>query len=223
MNSQKDYRELYISKEDFDNLRSDRQFAKLLNLARAANALYFCYRALLDFSDDSTSAGQRQHINAFLFSAGVLHEGLIVADTLEKYFGERDSYRNGFGKLLNDESTKQLRNTILKRMRNKFVFHYDEDVPRKSLKTLNLPSYLFATGLGEKRRGLYYNLADEVVINFLLGDPASKEEERIFREALENITKVLVGFTDSADMLIADVLSEMNWKVREGKEDTETE
>lgn len=223
MTSESDYLELYTSKEEFDKLRSDHRLAKVLNLARVVNALYFCYHALTDSSSDGTPAGLRQLINSFLFSAGVLYEGLIVADTLEKYFGERDSYRNGFGKLLNDGETEQLRTTILKRMRDKFVFHYDEDVARKALKTLNIPSYLFATGLGDKRRGLYYNLADEVAINFLLGDPPSKEEEdRISREALESIAKISVEFIDSADVLISDVLAGMNWKIREGKEDSQT-
>lgn len=223
MDSQPEYREIYISREDFDKLRSDRKFAKLLNLARAVNAIYFCFNALLDYSNDDTPAGQRQHINAFLFSTGALFEGLNVADTLEKHFGDRDSYRNGFGKLLNDAETKQLRSTILKRMRDQFVFHYDEDVARKTIKTLDLTSYLFATGIGSKRSGIYYNLADEVVMNYLLGESVSQEEEnRKFREAFESIAKVLKLYVESADALIGDILLEGDWKMREGNNNSET-
>lgn len=111
------YREIQTSKEEFDKLRSNRQFAKLLNLARVVNTLYFCFNAFLDYSDDSSPAGRRQYINASLFSAAVLFEGLTVADTLEKHFGHRDSYREGFGKFLAEDETKQLRSNVLRKMR----------------------------------------------------------------------------------------------------------
>ncbi|MEA2205719.1 MAG: hypothetical protein QOE77_2495 [Blastocatellia bacterium] len=212
-----EYREIYTSKEEFDKLRSDVKFAKLLNLARAVNAIYFCFNALLDYSGNLTPAGQRQTLNAFLFATGALNEGFKVADTLAKHFGERASYQNGFAKLLSDPQIKELRRTILARMRNKFVFHYDEDVARKTLKSLDLPYYLFATGTGSKRKGTYYNLADEIVINYLLRDiPAEDEQDRRFRQALDEVGKALSAYVDCADALIADVLPEGAWKVRKG-------
>jgi hypothetical protein len=208
-----DYREIRTSKENFDKIRSDRKFAKLLNLARAVNAIYFCFNSLLDYSGDDTPAGQRQHINGFLFSAGALHEGFCVADTLEKHFGDRDSYQNGFGRLLADPKTQALRRTILKRMRDKFVFHYDEDVAKKTLKTLDLKEYVFATGTGGKRKGTYYNLADEIVINYLLNDVPPDEQDSAFREALKSIGETLSAFVGCADALIGDVLLESTWRV----------
>jgi hypothetical protein len=219
MDSKSDYREVYISKEDFDKLRSDRSFVKLLVLARVVNALYFCFSALLDYKNDLTPAGQRQSYNAFLFSSGALYEGLIVADTLEKHFGDRDSYSKGFGKLLKDAKTKEIRSTILERMRNSCVFHFSEGVARKTIKTLNLQSYIFATNVGRKRSGTYYNLADETVINFLLGDPSSPaEEERKFRSDTQSVTDLLAAFVDSADSLIGEVLAEGSWKMRVKKD-----
>ena len=215
-----DYREIYTSAEKFDKLRSDPKFAKLLNLARAVNAIYFCLHVLLDHGGDITPAGQRQHINAFLFSAGALHEAFAVADSLEKYFGDRDSYQNGFGRLLEDPKTKELRGTILRRMRNKLVFHYDEDVARKALKTLDLDSYIFASSVGDKRRGTYYNLADEIVINYLLGDGDSAEEDEKFRAAAGDIADALSRFAHCADELMAGIISDDIWEVRRDKVDT---
>jgi len=223
MDSQPDYREAYISKEEFDKLRLDRSFVKLLNLARAVNALYFCFNAILDYKNDMTPAGLRQHYNAFLFSSGALYEGLIVADTLEKHFGNLDSYRNGFGKLLEDAKTKEIRKTILERIRNSCVFHFSEGVARKTIKTLDLPHYIFATNIGRKRAGTYYNLADEMVINFLLGDSLSpSEEERKLLDDTQNVTNLLVAFIESADTLIGEVLSEGDWRLRVGKDNSET-
>src|SRR5690349_20000333 len=101
--------------EQINALRSDQKFAKLLNLARAVNAIYFCFKILLDHGGEMTPVGQRQHINAFLFSAGALYEGFAVTDTLEIHFGDRDAYRDGFAQLLKDPKTKELRSTILRR------------------------------------------------------------------------------------------------------------
>ncbi len=217
MTDESDHLEIHTSKKKFDKLRSDRKFAKLLNLARSVNAIYFCFNAFLDYSGNETPAGQRQPINGFLFSTGALHEAFTVADSLQKHFGDRDSYRNGFGKFLDDPKTKELRRTTLKRMRNKFVFHYDEDVARKTIKTLDLKSYIFATGIGGKRRGTYYNLADEVVINYLLNDVTSKEQDRVFREVLKSIAETLRTFIECADSLIGDVLSEDVWTLTRRK------
>ena len=217
MNNDSDFLKIYATKEGFDNLRSDKKFAALLNLARTVNAVYFCFKSLLDHSGDETPAGQRQHINAFLFAAGVLHEGFCVADRLEKHFGERDSYRNGFGKLLADPNTQQLRKNILKRMRDKFVFHYDKDVAEQILKTLDLNEYVFATGTGGKRKGTYYNLADEIVINYLLNDVPADEQDSVFRATLKSIGDTLSAFVDCADALIGDVLAEDTWILQRGE------
>lgn len=217
MDNDSDYRKIFTSEENFDALRSDRKFARLLNLARTVNAVYFCFNSLLDYSGDETPAGQRQHINAFLFAAGVLHEGFAVAERLEKHFGDRDSYREGFGQLLADSKTQQFRKTVLKRMRNKFVFHYDKDVAERTLKTLELNEYVFATGTGGKRRGTYYNLADEIVINYLLDDVPADQQDSFFRDTLKSIGETLSRFVDCADALIGDVLSEDVWSLQRGE------
>jgi hypothetical protein len=219
MENETDHREIYTSKEDFDKLRSDKKFANLLNLARAVNAVYFCFNSLLDYSGDETPAGRRQNINGFLFAAGVLHEGFCVAERLQKHFGDRDSYRDGFGQLLADPKIQELRQTILKRMRDKLVFHYDEDVAKTTLKSLDLKEYVFATGTGGKRKGIYYNLADEIVINYLLNDVPADQEDAVFRVVMKGIAEALSAFVDCADALIGDVLTEDTWTLRRNKAD----
>jgi hypothetical protein len=216
MDFQPEYYEVLISKENFEKLREDHELATILNLARVVNALYFCYNSFLDYTDDTTPAGTRQNINAFLFMAGVLHDGLTVADRLEKHFGDLESYKNGFGKLLSEATTNQTRSTI-KDMRDKFVFHYDKDVAWKTIKTLDLDSYLFSTSIGTKRSGMYYKLADDIVINYLLGKCASREEEEHkLREIFESVSELSASYTIAADTLIGDVISKGNWKLRKG-------
>jgi hypothetical protein len=210
--------EIYISKEDFEKLRSDPSFLTLLPLARVVNALKFCFQTLIEHSAPDTPSGFRQHINSFLFSCGVLYEGLKIANKLGKRFGEREAFRNGFGKLLKRRETKKLNETVLNSMRNKLVFHFDEDVAPSVLKTFDLDTYVFATADGSQSGAVYYSLADSVAINFIIGEPGSKEEEeRIFREILQSISIVITEYVSAADSLIADVLKDMNWKGRERK------
>ncbi|HYX71950.1 MAG TPA: hypothetical protein VE732_04210, partial [Nitrososphaera sp.] len=150
MSAQDEYREVYIPNEEFEKLRSDPKFITILNLSRIVNALQFCFQTAIDHKDNKTPAGSRQHINSFLFTSGVLYEGLKVANTLGKYFRDRASF-DGFRKLLNDKETKKLQATVLDVMRNRIVFHFDEEVAAEALKNLNLPSYLYATAFGSHR------------------------------------------------------------------------
>jgi hypothetical protein len=218
MSAQQEYHEVYIKNEDFEKLRTDPKFITLLNLSRIVNALQFCFQTLLDYKDNETPVGSRQRLNSFLFTTGVLYEGLKVANTLGKHFRDRDSFRDGFGKLLNDKETKKLQGSVLETMRNRIAFHFDEDVAAEALKNLDFPSYLFATSLGSNRGSIYYNLADEAAINFLLGEPTSQEEERqLLEEMFKSIIYVLRLFVDAAEMLTGDILGDMNWMVRKGK------
>jgi len=224
MSQQPEHWEAYISKENFNQLRSNPHLASLLTLARVVNALRFCFRVLIDFSGDKSPAGQRQHINALLFSTSVLYGGLQLTDTLTKHFGSRASFQEGFAPLLAESRTENLRTKVLKPWRDKTVSHFDRDVASKTINSFNLdlPSYLFVTASGHKTGDLYYNLADEVAINFILGERTSKEEEnQRFAEILKDTSDVLTRFVSAADALIVDVLGEMGWLVRERKLDHE--
>ena len=211
--------EIYLSKEEFDKIRSDPRLAILLNLARTVNALTFCFRSLLQSTNDSTPAGQRHYFNSFLFACGILYEGLKVANTLGKRFGDRDSFRKGFGRLLKDKETKRLQETVLNSMRNKIVFHFEADAMSTTLNELDLNSYSFAIGQGSTSGEAYYKLADDIAINFIIGSPGTHEDEvQLFRATAKGITQILSGFVAAANDLIADILKEMNWALREVSE-----
>jgi|SRR5689334_18043449 len=213
--------EVYISKRHFDKMRSDPKFSALLRLARIVNALNFCFRTLIKSNEDDTPAASRQHINSLLFACGILYEGIKVAKTLGKYFADRESFQKGLAQLLKDKETKKLQETALNSMRNKIVFHYDEDVVTTTLNNLNLESYVFVSGYGPQRGEMYYTLADEIAINFMIGEPGSKQEEdRILRELLTTTAEVVTKFVRTSDVLIADVLAEMKWLRREAKKNS---
>lgn len=208
--------EISLPGDEFEKLRLDPRLARLLTLARVVNALRFCQLSVFSLTDADTPSNRRQRINAFLFTAGILYEGLRVAATLGKDFANRKAFTEGMGVLLGEERTKELRKTILNRLRNKIVFHYDEDVAPTGLEKMRLDSYRFATGVGRRNGDVYYDLADEVAVNFILGEPESPDEERkILAAMITDVTEVSLAFADAAEHLIVDVLSEMGWRAEE--------
>lgn len=162
--------EVYVEREDFERFREDPEIAALLNLARVVNMLNFCHHALLELPKGDSPASSRAMTNGLFLSAGLLYEGLHVAQTMGKYFRGRESYQQGFAKLMGDERMKRFRSSGLERLRNEAAFHFNDASALAMLKKLNLPEYKFATGVGPQSGNIYYNLADEVIHNHLIGD-----------------------------------------------------
>jgi hypothetical protein len=201
------------SGEEFERFRDNPQFATLLTLARVVNGLQFCFHAMLEPGSGDEPAHLRQRMNPLLFSAGVLHEGFAVAQTLGKHFRERESYRTGFRKLLADPVTQKLRSTVMQTMRNDIAFHFNPDVAATVLKTLKLDKYVFVMGVGPQEGQTYFQLADEVVFNHLVDahNPGA-DERQILREMFSDFSYVTSGFIKAAQVLIPDVLIEMGWE-----------
>jgi len=206
--------DITCTKEIFDTLRTDERFLNLLTLARFFNALRFCQQPVIGAIKSDKPSASRQSINSFLFASSVLYEGFLHVEKLGQYFRDFDSFKNGFAVLLRDKKIKKLRATALKRMRNKFVFHFDREVSMEALKDFEIPNYRFATGFGKASGELYYGLADEAVMNYLL-QPQPEDTDgalnKRLRSLMEDITELLGKFTKAAELLIADALVTMGW------------
>lgn len=186
----------------------------LLTLARVINALRFCQKSAIDTKAVASPARTRTRINSFLFAASVLYEGFLAVERLAMYFKDLDSYRNGFAVLLKDRATQSLRQSVLKRMKNKFVFHFDRDVAKESFEHFELPIYRFASDTGKASGKMYFGLADEAVMNYLL-QPADDESDESIRTGYEKIlqdtTQLMGRFTESAERLMADATDDMGF------------
>jgi hypothetical protein len=125
--------DISCSKAIFDVVKTDARFLSLLTLARFVNALRFAQKAAIDCKGAAGPASARSSINSFLFAASILYEGFHLVEGLGVNFRDLDSFKNGFGVLLRDRKVKTLRESVLYRMRNKFVFHFDENVAKESL------------------------------------------------------------------------------------------
>lgn len=206
--------DISCSKEAFVRLKTDERFLALLTLVRVINALRFCQKAAIDANVVAGPVGARTRINSFLFAASVLYEGFFAVEQLAMHFKDFDSYRNDFAVLLKDRDTQSLRQSVLKRMRNKFVFHFDRDVAQQSFDHFKLPVYKFASGTGKASGEMYFGLADEAVINYLL-QPANNEPDESIRNRYEKIlqdtTQLMGRFTESAKRLMAEAMEYMGF------------
>jgi hypothetical protein len=146
-----------------------------------------------------------------------LYEGFLVVEKLGRYFKDLDSFRIGFGALLRDKTVGFFRESALKRMRNKFVFHFDLDVAKESFNHFKLPEYNFASGTGRTSGEMYFGLADEAVMNYLLQPAENESDESLkdrYEKILEDITQIMGRFSESAERLMADVLDGMGFSIR---------
>ncbi|MBW1939485.1 MAG: hypothetical protein JRI67_12140 [Deltaproteobacteria bacterium] len=213
--------DISCSQETFDRLKSDDRFLALLTLARVINALRFCQKAGIDGKTASGPARARTRINSFLFAASVLYEGFLVAEGLGIHFKDLDSFRNGFGVLLRDQAVQALRQSFLRRMRNKFVFHFDRDVAKESFARFELPIYKFASGIGKASGEMYFGLADEGVMNYLL-QPADKESDANikarYEKLLQDTTQLMGRFTKSSERLMVEAMESMGFALEQSND-----
>ena len=211
----------YLSPTHFDRkeLGENEQFLLLLTFARALNAVRFFHLAYLavDRNDDKPSA-KRQRVNAFFFMCGALKETLSVVDRLRRLFRDRQSFETELGEILRSSRFRRLRDKVLPRIRHKFAFHFDVDVARETLATIELPEYRFAEGFGKAAGDVYYTLADELAINYLLAgldDFGSSEEERL-RTVLHDVVDLSTSLARAGERLIGDFLKEAGWQMKQG-------
>lgn len=206
--------DISCTKDVFDTLKKNMKFFNLLALARFINALRFCQQPVIDAKTSNLPSASRQSINSFVFASSVLYEGFLLAEKLGQYFKDLDSFKNGFAVLLRDNKIKKLRETFLYRMRNKFVFHFDLNIMSESLEDFELSNYRFVTGFGKASGELYYGLADEVVMNYLLQPQDNDTDDELnirLRSMMKDITELMGQFTEAAERLIAEVLVSIGW------------
>jgi hypothetical protein len=209
--------DITCSKDIFDIVKNDPRFWSLLTLGRFVNALRFIQKAKIDSKGTTGPASARSSINSFLFAASILYEGFLLVDKLAKNFKDLDSYKSGFGALLRDKMVRSLRESVLNRIRNKFVFHFDEKVAKESLENFELTEYKFASGIGTASGDMVFVLADEVVMNYLL-QPTQNETDEILRDRywqiLQDATTTIGRFLVAAEELMAEVLIDMGFEVK---------
>ena len=216
--------QISISKKKFEELRNNTKFLKIMILSRFVNALRFCQMlSLVTISNsEGTYARKRHTINVPLFTSSVLYEGFRFTEKsleTDKEFNRMDIYKKGMGAIINDNDNKKLVNQSLSIIRNRFVFHFDQKHIRsteEALHKFNSDSYIFASAHGEAGGNMYYGLADEFFINYLIdpkGDKSKAELKETWKAILQDTLKLMKDFTEATEKLIAEVLLQLGLTV----------
>jgi hypothetical protein len=208
--------DITCTKEVFEKIKFNENFLGLLPLARFVNSLRFCQEAIPFLKEISSLSGNRIRLNSFLFACSVLYEGFQLVNKLNQRYNKLDSF-NEFSILLRDKSVMDFRDSILKTARNKIVFHFDSDLAKEYLERFDLPSINFASGSGKYTGELYFGLADEIAINFLLKPRENESDESLkerYAEILKKSSIIIDRFLRAADLLMADVLINMGFVLR---------
>ena len=200
-------------KNNFEKIKSDETFLGLLSLARCVNALRFCQTSLIDAKDSETPSKARTTINSVLFACSVLYEGFLLIEKIGGTYKDTDSFKNGFGVLLKDRKIRSFREKTLYKVRNKLVFHFDKAVPKEAIENFNSPVINFASGVGKAAGEMYFDLADELSIHYLLQSEEEDNSDKALKlryiEILKETTDIMEKFFNSAEILMADVLRDM--------------
>jgi hypothetical protein len=230
--------QIVLPREQFARVRDDARLIPLLRLARIANALTIGQEGVLHSADDVSPAAQRRRWASFLYLGALLHEGLRTAEGLGRSLHHLPAYRAGFAALQGDKRVQWLRRAFLDKMRDRTAFHVDEAVYREALAHLDeRDEVVFASGTTYIAGDIYFNLADDLAVEYLLdvalqhaadapepeppvdasdlGDdwPPGPRAQMMVRLMMET-SELSNRFIEATHRLIPVALREMGWKKR---------
>ncbi|MEX1185918.1 MAG: hypothetical protein WEA80_04955 [Gemmatimonadaceae bacterium] len=183
-------------------------------LARITNSIRFSVGAAFDRHGDPAPASNRQRIGSFLYLGALLYEALRFADRLGEHFRDHETFRIDFVPLLNDQRVQDLREGVLKRLRNRAIYHHDDDVMPEGLRDLVMPEYVFARGHGTGFMDLDYILPDILISKFALPElDVTRALTDQLAPVLRDVLMVGQRFALAADRLIDESTRKWGWKV----------
>ena len=209
--------EISCTADQFKTIRHDDDFKKILALSRILNSILATQTPVLALANAiDTPETLRQRLYSFMYLGALLYEGLIFSERLRSTFHKNTVYENGLGKLLKDPEVTALRKDLLKTIRHKMMFHFHHDVIQESLETFNEPSYVFAKGVGSSFKEVYFQLADQATLHYLLGKPSTQEEFLSkFQELIERVSQLSLAFTTASSELITEVIERLGFSYSE--------
>ena len=190
----------------------DTRLHRAATLARIANSLRFAQMASTPPDGSSETAANRQRAASFFYLTGLLYEALVFADRLGAQFKDSPAFRDGFAKLLKEPRTRELRDGVLNRLRNKAIYHHDDDVFEQGLPLVDADEIVFLRADARRPSAYSYELADVAILRFAL---ASNSPTAAFltevSEVMIKVVEVSARFAVCSDLLIRETLADLNW------------
>ena len=210
-----------VPREKMKELGADRRFQIAVRLARVVNAFRFCHSAAVEFGGvPGSPSNDRQRHQSFLFTCGLLYEAFDVVQEVGRELKNLGAYREEMVPLMRDAAVRRIRKHDLRLLRNKVVFHFDDEVVEMALPLLEAHEAEFLDGLGPSRGSIYFPLADLVGIRYILSEQEARsddpgtdlsESERL-EQLIRDVTVFQLRFCDAAEVLITEILQGVGLK-----------
>ena len=195
------------AREAFTEIRKHPAFRAVIRLGRAGNAVAFCHRLLLQEHSEDTPAVQRERLNALLYVAAVLFEGIEAAKKLSKDLKDFEAFQQHFVPLFRDADVQELLTGALKPIRNQGVFHFSDEAIPEQLDAMDSDEVTLLIGKGHRSGDTYFALADVALLNGALGVEGDLEGVYAqLRPLLKRIADLSARFAEGVDHLVSEVV-----------------
>ncbi|UVT22266.1 MAG: hypothetical protein H8K03_10400 [Nitrospira sp.] len=181
-----------------------------LRLGIAVNALEASQRFYLFVKDADGPAGDRDRLWAFLVAVGFIHEAIQLLRShfprvrnLARVGGADDETLMSASQLLGGNLSVS---RPISRMRNKLIFHWDDNVIRTYVTKFSSDRVTWASGVGDTQGETVFTAAADALINSVLPDEPGADAERdavrlkAFVNDIPPTTKLLIQLFQQAIM-----------------------
>lgn len=210
--------QIFAPADVWGRIRHEGRFVELMRLGRAANSLSLAWPFFTAPLDDLSPTARRGRFAALFYTAALLNEGMRAAESLGKWYRDTPQYKEGFGALSADPAIRSLRSSLLARVRNELVFHFDREPVASGLQRMPDLDWVilsYAEETGPTHGETYFDAADDAVLGYLFGDAAT-DEEYVARlgDFMSEVTDFLDRFLTASHRLIAIGLIELGCEKR---------
>ena len=205
-------KQIYGNTAVFNKCRDDKQFAYVVALARAMNALNSAHSLMLSTTGKETPAALRDRMNSHFFVSAILYETLQLIKKMSPVYGKDKMFQDSLQTLLKDKTAQALEQTHLKAVRRDAVFHYVPDRFAEAMAKTPITECVFASTIGEKKGDIHYAFADLIAAEMTVG--GRLDDAAVVNSMMENMLNLVKQFIDHSENFIAEQLNGWGFAVR---------
>ena len=198
---------IFITKNQFNSLKNNVKFIDAIRLLRITNAIRASQSLIDRIIKDKSIRGQRDKFEVIQYYGAVVYEGIKTFFEMLDRLKILDEYKNNIhdiNYLCREYKDKtSFTKTILARIRDKLVFHFDMDVFKKAILDMDLPSEEFIILEGDSKSNkdvnatsttmLYFNY----LISFVDQNISSEEKLEFIYDHLDLISNKLSNVVEN--------------------------
>jgi len=179
----------------------------VLRLGIAVNAVRAAQRFFDAVKDTPGPAGERDRLWAFLIALDFLYEAVKTIlqpkfpqiKDLAQVGGAQDELIREAGELL---SGKLPLTKTLDRMRNKLIFHWDEDPIREFASRFSKSAVVWADGVGDTQGEMFYRAAADALTNSVLPDELGAPQPESPERSIERLKALIAEVLSATDRVL---------------------